>query len=352
MSPTTLARIDTEYSADSVEFCPVSDHQRIMALGTYQVIKTEDDTPAPRKGRLVLYSVESETTSTGNDGLASVTMNELMRLETGAILDMKWSHRVLDSGRPTMGMVDALGNTSLWTLSQSSILEKTAAWNNESEGVLCLSLDWSNRVHPETPSLIVSQSDGSLVHLGVTQEGQLEPLVQWTAHDYEAWIGAFDYWSTSTVYSGGDDCRLKGWDLRMGGDRPTFVSRRHQMGVCSIQSHPHTEHILATGSYDEHVLVWDTRSMKQPLVDHHIGGGVWRLKWHPRKQNILLAAAMHNGFHVLETDLASASRVVASYSEHESLAYGSDWCHDPALPIVGSCSFYDHALRVWSVSTK
>ncbi|XP_054629620.1 diphthine methyltransferase isoform X2 [Dunckerocampus dactyliophorus] len=329
----SLQVFDTELNADTVEWCPVSPHHSILACGTYQLQtqKEEEDVPPRRTGRLYLFKYQAEALRS--------PLTEIQRIDTPAILDMKWCH-VPASGKVVLGLATSTGELQLHTLSDSqegsSSLQKLSSMEVGADRLL-LSLDWSTgRMDSSDVQAVCSDSAGSVSVLS-WDEGALKTSSQWKAHDFEAWISAFSYWDTHMLYSGGDDCKLKGWDLRMGPSSPTFISKRHSMGVCSIHSNPHRQHILATGSYDEKVLLWDERNMRHPLSETSLGGGVWRLKWHPTQQHLLLAACMHNHFRILDcqhsTEASGGScAVVASYILHNSLAYGADWSRLTSSP--------------------
>ncbi|KAJ3604045.1 hypothetical protein NHX12_028786 [Muraenolepis orangiensis] len=332
-----LQVFDTQLSADAVEWCPVPLCHDVLACGTYQLQKGpeqagDEDVPHQRIGRLYLFEYRQE-------GPLTPPLTELQRIDTAAILDLKWCHVAL-SGDPVLGMATASGEVQLYTLTDGPELTSQSVGSER----LALSLDWSTgRGERSDVRVACSDSSGSVSVLSLEGAG-LQTTAQWKAHDFEAWITAFSYWDTQLLYSGGDDSKLKGWDLRMGCSSPTFTSKRHTMGVCSIQSNPHQEHILATGSYDEQVLLWDGRSMRQPLSETAVGGGVWRLKWHPTHPHLLLAACMHNDFHILDCHSVlggdgggAACPTLASYILHNSLAYGADWSHlAPDQPPPGS----------------
>lgn len=68
------------------------------------------------------------------------------------------------------------------------------------------------------------------------------------------------------VYSGADDSYFKGWDVR-DPSTPTFSLRKaHGAGVCCIQSNPHRDTEVATGSYDECARLWDVRMLCSPMM--------------------------------------------------------------------------------------
>ncbi|KAJ2026663.1 hypothetical protein GGI06_000053 [Coemansia sp. S85] len=377
MEPPSLASFDPVYCADSLEFCPYNAKQRFL-IGTYQLLKTgnasdqaaTDDNQeltsadAQRVGRIYVCDFAE-----GDSGPGIV---ERQRIETSAIFDIKWSYNRVN-GRELVGAACADGKVHVYAAddsSEDSYLSLLGA--SDSESSMCCSLDWSNRLAASSsPEIVASQSDGTLRMLKLG-DSCVETVREWHAHDAEAWISAFDYWSTSSVYSGGDDMRFKGWDSRMDGTSPVFNSRRHQAGVCSIQSNFHRQFMVATGSYDDTVMIWDTRNMRAPTAEFNVGGGVWRLKWHPEEPTQLLVGAMYGGFHVLDVavdglgpleraPLPEAGYAVAverqvSFMKHESIAYGADWCQasdDPEAGwLVGTCSFYDHLVHLWRRPTK
>ncbi|XP_036711584.1 diphthine methyltransferase isoform X2 [Balaenoptera musculus] len=267
---------------------------------------------------------------------------------------MKWCH-IAVAGHALLGVAQAAGSIELLRLVRSEqnsyTLQPFSCFALEKQ-CLALSLDWSTgkagRAGDQPLKIISSDSSGQLHLLQAYQAGPgMQAVGTWQAHHFEAWAAAFDYWQTEVVYSdhvhppsvvsdtgicgvlSGDDGLLKGWDTRTPGT-PVFTSRRHSMGVCSVQSSPHCENVLATGSYDEHVLLWDTRSVKQPLADVPMQGGVWRLKWHPFHHHLLLAACMHGGFTIFDCQKAIEENqevlpVTLSYTLPNSLVYGVDW---------------------------
>lgn len=51
------------------------------------------------------------------------------------------------------------------------------------------------------PMLTTSSSNGC-VQVHQLTSGDLTPVSSWKAHDYEAWITAFNYWDTNVVFTG------------------------------------------------------------------------------------------------------------------------------------------------------
>ena len=153
------------------------------------------------------------------------------------------------------------------------------------------------------------------------------------------------------------------------------------MGVCSLHMNSKEHHLLASGrymysylrlhihahtthihSYDEILRLWDTRNMSQPLKEHSLGGGIWRIKWNTTHTDLAATACMHNGFNLVNCHIATSDpiEVLCGYNEHKSLAYGIDWCRQPDKTsaedsskkclTLASSSFYDHAMHIWTIA--
>jgi len=208
-----LQAVDTEYTAASVEWCPLEGCRHLLACGAYQLRKPEDqradpesesgldiDEPQVRLGRLYLYSFYEDS--------PACPLLEIQRRDTSAILDMKWCH-IPVAGRALLAVADAGGSIELLCLVGSEnayTLQPVSSCALEKQ-CLALSLDWSTgkteRASDQPLKIISSDSKGQLHLLEVNGAGPaLQEVVTWHAHHFEAWIAAFNYWQTEIVYSG------------------------------------------------------------------------------------------------------------------------------------------------------
>ncbi|VDB84488.1 unnamed protein product [Peniophora sp. CBMAI 1063] len=375
---------DTVLPADAVEFCPHPAATDIFAVGTYKLddppAKSDSSTGVGTPSILTPASEEPPAISSGTtqtrhgkclffrvNGEADGAFEPLSDFSLPAVLDMKWLHTTEDR-QPVLAIADSECNITLaeWNIEVSQVEARTSVVCGSSN-VLCLSIDWNNRRDPTSSmaSLIVSLSNGKLALLRPDPVNGLSVEEAWHAHDYEPWAAAWECWDHNLVYSGGDDLKLKLWDIRAGCDQPVQINRRFDAGITSIQSHPHIEHVIAVGSYDNTVRLYDRRKLTTPMTQAEVGGGAWRVKWNPspKRTHDLLVAAMHDGFKVVkfhdmwtkeDTPPVFSEKwdVIERFDKHESLAYGVDWSYATGVDergqgLIASASFYDCVLHTW-----
>lgn len=272
--------------------------------------------------------------------------------------------------------------------------------------------------------LLVTRSDGKVNIVDFIDNQSLEILHTFSAHSLygapiEVWVGSVNpYDSGNEFWTGGDDGVFRGWDLRClpsssGTNQPigyTFASNKHTAGVTSIAWHPYIPHLVATGSYDEQIYLWDTRKMNssnnhysrnnfstaEPLGTLNTNGGVWRIKWCPLKEksNYFLSCCMYNGAHIgrIDSELLQQYLVgtdtnnnelpsslslssVFHYTGHgeKALVYSGEWLvshlvsvqeekkpwtNNASIPSAfhppnfTTCAFYHKEVHVWQPGTK
>lgn len=197
----TLDTFDTEFSADSVEWCPAANFENIFVCGTYQL-----ETQETRLGRIYLFQIDEIDNE-------KPSLKLIQQLDGSGILDMKWAH-VKCFDKILLGVARFNGYLQIYELNQESgkislkLITENTINKDDSRNVIALSLDWStgkriNQGTSDEVKLTVSDSQGciSLFKLSAVS-GDLEKVSSWKAHEFEAWITAFDYWDTNVVYSG------------------------------------------------------------------------------------------------------------------------------------------------------
>ncbi|KAF2664749.1 hypothetical protein BT63DRAFT_443782 [Microthyrium microscopicum] len=363
-----------------IEFAP--SFPNYAAIGTYFLDKdANSEQGQKRSGSIELLEV----------GYDTLTVVQVVETEYG-ILDLHFSPHEPD----IICTANSTASITFFRIGQESgakhpeIVQLGLITGDDflADGVLALSLQW----HPANPNAIaITSSVGDVLLLTIdlaaletkkSMEGSslaMDGLVSCTSiakHELEAWTSSFTPLSTG-IYSGGDDCVLGYVPLaevtgdasqedpsRLQSGNPRQDRRIHDAGVTAIL--PLSEHVLLTGSYDDHIRIIDTKPNRpKVMAGENLGGGVWRLKliksvtesWVVSDEPgeiMVLASCMYTGARIVRAVRDESGNwkfeVVARFEEHESMNYGSDLvpgCGGDGEIAVVSTSFYDKLVCLW-----
>lgn len=322
---TSLVQFTTDFYADSVEWCPESN---LIACGNYQLEESAgDQEKAQRKGCIYLLEAIGHQ------------LNICDQVATRGILDQKW----FDESR--LGVVTSIGELVVYQLDlERKKLEERAkvSLDESEETTIALSLDyWKEKT-------LVSDSKGNITVF----DGQLRSTGSFAGHDFEAWTCALDRSDENIFYSGGDDCCLNTFDIRVGDGPTQRNSKCHRAGVTSIAfGLPNPDHFL-TGSYDEQLRLFDRRAFARPVQQLSLGGGIWRIKLNPVDPTLLLCACMYHNFSIVRVEKDKGFRLeCVLHHGQDKICYGADWGKQRGLREgpsynFATCSFYDNLFSL------
>ncbi|XP_030754397.1 diphthine methyltransferase [Sitophilus oryzae] len=341
----TLYSFNTTYGADSVEWCPHVQYQNFFVCGNYELDETNTESVQKRLGCIYLFSVNCDT---------GLKLHQ--QVNTVGILDLKWCPNLVQ-GSSLLGAVNSDGILEIYQFEKESLnlLTKYVFNPNTIESILILSLDWSTGKYENDQPLISCSDSAGNIHVLHFNTTNLTVESFWHGHTFQAWITAFYYWDTNSILSGGDDALFLVFDKRIK-DMPVTKNKEHGAGVTSLHSNKSKEYVIASGSYDENIRLWDIRHMKRSTDIFKMPGTLWRLKWDPFVQNFLLAACMLGGVHIVSALTNHPMGIVESYYEHKNISYGADWSfldknevekfNSAGNVVIGTCSFYDKLLCI------
>ncbi|EDQ92019.1 uncharacterized protein MONBRDRAFT_22764 [Monosiga brevicollis MX1] len=222
------------------------------------------------------------------------------------------------------------------------------SWNLHHEGYLLSASDdttvclWDIRQVPKGVSELAASSVFT-GHKTIVEDVQWHPL-----HD-------------SVFGSVGDDRNLMLWDTRVGVyDKPRHEVLAHAAEVNCLSFNPFCEYILATGSADKTVALWDMRNLKVKLhsLEYHTSE-IFQVQWSPHNETILGSSGTDRRVHVWDLSKIGDEQTAEDAQDgppellfihggHTSKI--SDFSWNPNEPWVVASVSEDNIMQVWQMS--
>ncbi|KAL3869514.1 hypothetical protein ACJMK2_042185 [Sinanodonta woodiana] len=196
------------------------------------------------------------------------------------------------------------------------------------------------------------------INLMPTERGVIDPITIFTEHTSIVNDVAWHPFYQNMYGSVADDAKLLIWDIRS--NTTSRVVYAHAAEVHCLAFNPHNEFILATGSADETIALWDLRNLKCKLhgFDSYKDAPL-QIQWSPHNENILAYSDI--GKRLIIGDLRmfredqcaeSADRAPTNtrfiYCKHAAEILEFSWNHNK--PWVISSVTEDSIVQIWQMS--
>jgi WD40 repeat protein len=223
------------------------------------------------------------------------------------------------------------------------------SWNRHVSGALLSSADdqliclWDINAKPRDPDALDPKTVYR-AHLAIVED------VAW--HQFhDNLFGSVD-----------DDAKLMLWDTRSNSTtKPSgCVNSAHSGLVNCVAFNPLNGYILATGSSDKTVNIWDMRSLKgklHALVSHE--GEVNQISWHPETETILASASFDHRVRVWDLSLVGEEQspedaahgppeLLFVHGGHEDKIDDLAW--NPNRPWMMCTVAQDNVMQLWEMA--
>ncbi|KAG6619945.1 histone-binding protein rbbp4 [Phytophthora cinnamomi] len=210
---------------------------------------------------------------------------------------------------------------------------------------------------------LVSGSDDAIIcEWDIRNAGKnVQPLHKYTGHTDVIEDVAWHRHHPKIFGSVGDDKKMLLWDTRSESyDKPSAIVEAHSAEVNCLAFSPSSEYLVATGSSDKAVNLWDLRSLKTKLhtLEGH-GDEVYQVQWSPHHDGVLGSCSADRRLHIwdltkigeeqtAEDSQDGPSELLFIHAGHTSKVLDFSW--HPTEPWVVASVAEDNILHVWQMA--
>jgi histone-binding protein RBBP4 len=214
--------------------------------------------------------------------------------------------------------------------------------------------------------LLTSGEDAVVCHWDInlyTKDKVLNPVREFRGHKSN--ISDVEWHRCHPEFFGsvGDDKRLMIWDIRSDNStQPSQSVVAHEGEVNCLSFSPFSEYIVATGSADKTIALWDIRKLQTKLhsLESH-QDEVLQIQWSPHNESILGSAGADRRVYVWDLSKIGDEQtpeeaedgppeLLFIHGGHTNKV--SDFCWNPNDPWVIASSAEDNIVQVWQMASN